>query len=274
MLNEIDPSSLTDAAGNTGDSPATSRQACLYGRIVGKMLYIGTTSAPLMMYNASNAATKLLDLQRHQLRSLASVLKRIKSHGAILHILSPPRTDVNLPPFTLDFISEGATTPVPKTNGREAHILFRRCGDIVHPFTWSARKLRRVSRSSATAEIISAANAVSNELFIRVVLEDILNKPPTADLTIDSTALQSLYTIIKEPEERYKKIDIAATREAYDHGLLNAALWCPGPKLLVDPLTKDNQRTAALLLDALHTGLHRRPTEMTINLGHPTTIRT
>ena len=75
---------------------------------------------------------------------------------------------------------------------------------------------------------------------------------------------------MKEPEERLNKVDLAAIREAYDDGELDAVHWCPGQKILSDALTKDNRNTATLLLVALSTGRHERPTEMVSNLGRST----
>lgn len=163
-------------------------------------------------------------------------------------------------------MSDGATAVANETKGRSGHIIFHRQGDIVHPIQWSARKLRRVARSSATAEILSAAKSMSNGLYLREIISE-LCATPHVELTVDSTALQSLSTSIKEPEERLKKVDLAAIREAFDNGTLNAVHWCPGPKLLSDALTKDNRTTASLLHAALTSGEHERPAEMKSKFG-------
>lgn len=164
-------------------------------------------------------------------------------------------------------IVDGATTPKGEIKGRKGHILFRRHGNIVHPIQCNDRKLRWFSRSSSTAEPLAAADAVSDVLFIRAVLFNITATPPPTESTFDSTALQSLSANIKEPEESYNKVDLAAIREAHDGGSITAVLWCPGPRLLADPLTKVNRATAALLLDALTTRLYELPPEMTVNYG-------
>lgn len=57
---------------------------------------------------------------------------------------------------------------------------------------WTAQKLRRVSRSSATAETLAATNATSNGIYMQAVLADVFGEPPILDLTVDSTSLQSL----------------------------------------------------------------------------------
>lgn len=265
-LQELNPQLLLDAAGKTGDEVATLAQANVYRHVIGKMLYIGRMSAPIILLHASMAASKLADLRTHHLRSLATVIKRVQTQGAELHYLSPPAKASE--PFILDIMSDGASAAANDVKGRGGFIIFRRLGNIVHPIPWSARRLRRVSRSSATAEILAAADAVSSGMYIQEVLVNMHCVAPT-ELTIDSDALLSLSTSVKEPEERYNKVDLAAIREAYDDGQLSAVLWCPGAKLLADALTKDNKCTADLLLDTLCTGQHERPKEMKTNLGHP-----
>ena len=92
--------------------------------------------------------------------------------------------------------------------------------------------------------------------------------PPT-ELTVNSSSLASLATSIKEPEDRLNKFDLAAIREAYDEGDVNAVNCCPGQKLLADALTKDNRVTAELLLAAISTCMHERTEETMANHGRP-----
>lgn len=108
-----------------------------------------------------------------------------------------------------------------------------------------------------------------NGLYMREIISELCD-PPKSELTVDSTSLQFLSTSIKEPEERLNKVDLAAIREAFDSRELNAVHWCPGPKLLSDALTKYNTRTSSILLTALESGKHKRPSKMTTNSGPPT----
>lgn len=71
-----------------------------------------------------------------------------------------------------------------------------------------------------TAEALSAAEAISNGLYIREVLDELYDKTNTV-LTVDFTALQSLSTSIKELEESLNKKDIVAIRESLDNSDLN-----------------------------------------------------
>lgn len=114
--------------------------------------------------------------------------------------------------------------------------------------------------------MVAAANAMSNVLHIKAVLNDI-NFCPDLQLTVDSTTLDCLSTSITELQERLNKIDLTAIGEAFQEDELGAVHWCAEQKLLVESLTKDDKLTPKLLHTALVTGLQGRPDERRTNLG-------
>lgn len=87
------------------------------------------------------------------------------------------------------------------------------------------------------------------------------------ELAVDSRPLQALTTSVKEPEERYSKVDLAAIRESFDNGALYAIQWCAGKEILPDALTECNAITATRLLQALSSWEHQRPAETITNHG-------
>lgn len=135
------------------------------------MLYIGRLSAPLVLLYASMAAANQADLRVHHLRTLASTILRLQNQGSTLCFLSPNNAQPATTSYVLKSISDGSTAPANETHGREGHIPFKRFGSIVNPIQWVTRKLRRVSRSSSTTELLAAADELSNELYLRVVIE-------------------------------------------------------------------------------------------------------
>lgn len=122
MLGELNPSALLDVVNTASDDTATARQATFYRRIIGKMLYISRMSAPLMLFHASHATTKLADLKRHHLRSLATTVTRLKQDEDKLIFLAPSRTPTKSASLHLDCISDGATVSGTEVNGREGHV--------------------------------------------------------------------------------------------------------------------------------------------------------
>lgn len=269
---EVDPHVILTAISKGGDGVATLDQTTAYRHMIGnmifigQMLFIGHMSAPLMLLHASLEASKLSDLRCHHFSALTTTLTRLKTDITELHFLAPDLTCEN--PFFVDIISDGAMASAGGTKGRSGHIIFHPLRHIVLPIQWSARKLRRVTRISATAEILFAAQAMANGLYMREGIAELYELPQT-ELTVDSTSLQSLSTSIKAPEESFIKVDLASIREAFDNHELNAVHWCRDSKMLSDALTKDKRNIAALLLAVLASCKHERPSEMATNFGPP-----
>lgn len=171
MLQASDPQILLDAVGPKCDSEAKNKKATVFRHVIGKMLYIGRMSAPLVLLHASMAASKLSSLQTHHLRSLALVFKRFRAQGAELNYLSPSYTsqDEQISPI-LDIISDGAMANRGNDKEREGYIMFRRFDDVIHPIQRAAARLRRVARSSGTAGTLAAADAISSGLYLKALI--------------------------------------------------------------------------------------------------------
>ena len=137
---------------------------------------------------------------------------------------------------------------------REGFIIIRRSGDIIHPNCWTSRKLRRVERSSATAELLSAADATDLLLYLKHIFEKTLPNHQ-ASLIIDSGSLLNLATTTKEPTESLNKIDLVGIREAFAKGSLHSVIWTPGYYNISDALTKDNRESGSLLAKSLTNGV-------------------
>lgn len=99
------PQLLLLTLGRGVDAVATLDQATAYRHVIGKMLFIGHMSAPLIFLYASMAASKRADLRCHYLRALATTLTRLMREPAEFHFLNPD--DPLEKPFLLYIISDG-----------------------------------------------------------------------------------------------------------------------------------------------------------------------
>lgn len=60
---------------------------------------------------------------------------------------------------------------------------------------------------------------------------------------------------------------LPATSEAFDNCELNSVHWCLCSKRLSNAFSKNNRVTPSPLLEALRSGKHERPSEMTTTFG-------
>lgn len=76
-------------------------------------------------------------------------------------------------------------------------------------------------------------------LYMRVVIGEFL-RVPFVEFTTDSRSLLPLVTSTHEPVERINKVYLAAIRDAFLNGNLNAVHCSPVQNLLADALTNEN----------------------------------
>lgn len=139
----MDEKSTLEAAGPKGDKEASLIQATAYRRIIRKMLFIGSLSAPLILLHASLVATKIAGLHTLHLDTVEAAVKRLKLLSSELHFTSPSESHCG--PLLLNVILDVAMAASGGIKGRGDHIVFRRLGNLVYRIHWSSRQLRRVS---------------------------------------------------------------------------------------------------------------------------------
>jgi len=273
-MNTIDASKILEASEKyEKDELATPQDITKFKSAIGQMLFIGRLSNPIMLYFASHMATKSSALHSHHLKQLGSIIRHIKRqpHNLTFKVPNPKYKS------HIDVYSDASPPSNKDLGSRGGYIIYRRFGDITHPIMWQSRKLRRVARSSSTAEILAAASAVDMGIFLREVIAELTGDDSvTVELTTDSRSVFNLVTSTKMPEENANRVDLAAMREYFEKRKLHAVNWCPGYYIVADALTKDNRTIAALLLKSMREGTYpihadtlRRTCTNGITEGHP-----
>lgn len=235
----------------TGDGEATPAELSAYRSVIGKLLYIGRLVSPVISFHASTAAMKCAALRLHHLKALNATLKVVKNYSATLSFQPPQGSK-----FRLEAMSDASMKKADaQANVREGYIIFRRSGDSTHPISWTSRRARRVARSTSTAELLAAADAVDKVTYLKHLLEE-LQSSQTTELVVDSRSIFSLCSTMKEPEEAKNKIILATIREEHNEQSLSTIRWTPGAAHLADALTKENPVIAAKLEQVLQSGRH------------------
>eukprot|EP00171_Calliarthron_tuberculosum_P004588 IDg4588t1 len=249
-LNEVILNS-TNVKKREPDSFASPTEITNYKSCLGKMLFIGRMTQPIMLRIASHMATKVNKLMRHHLKDLKSLIKYCKSSTP--HISFKPVHQEG--GFYLGYLLRRKYGWQSRKCARGGYIIMRHHGDVVHPIYWSSRKLRRVARSSTTAEILAAADAIDMTMYLQALLSEVSYSHPF-ELSTDSRSLFNLATSTKEPSESMNKADLASMRLAFENGTMRACNWTPGYYLAADGLTKDNRESSSLLLKIFREGLY------------------
>ena len=261
-LSELDDLQLVtpDMMKRSGNEIANPKELNRFRSAIGRLLFIGRMTHPVLLRIASSMATKVSALELHHLKDLKALVKYSCKKPPVL-VFKPPKIS-SLSRSHFEVYSDGSMGTKKESAARGGFIILRRFGSIVHPIFWNSRRLRRVARSSATAEILSAADAVDKSFYLSKLLEEI-DSPSILELGTDSRGLFNLVCTNKEPEESMNKIDLAMMRSMFENGSIRRVFWLPGAYMIADALTKDNRTTTALLNKVLRDGEY--PT-------HPDTI--
>lgn len=114
-----------------------------------------------------------------------------------------------------------------------------------------------MERSSSTAELLAVSDAVFFLTYLQSLLSE-LSKNHQGYMFVDSRALESLVTTIREPVESENKVELAYLLERFIPTVIYGFGWIPGHYNISDGMTKDNRTIAALLACALREGNYPR----------------
>ena len=118
------------------------------------------------------------------------------------------------------------------------------------PVIWKSNKIRRVARSTITAETLALLDAIDCVIFVRKFLQTLLKLDSEcipAYCFIDSKSLAETVLSNSAVLEKRLRIDIAAIREVLENGLVSNISWVSGKQMLADSLTKKHADPTALL---------------------------
>lgn len=247
----IDTNVLTSTVSKRdGDRLATSTELKAFRSVIGQCLYVGRLTNPVLQFHCSHMASKISALHVRHLKTLRTLVNNQTKTPACVAYHHPSKAS----PFTLQSVSD-ASMATADESARGGFLIFRRCGDVTHPIYWSARKLKRVARSSSTAELLAASDATNALAYYQILLAEVLYHHQ-AESDFDSRSLYDLTTTVHEPLEPLNKVDLASIRQLFLPSKIGTIAWIPGHYNISDALTKNNLVTAALLHKTLREGIY------------------
>jgi hypothetical protein len=127
-----------------------------------------------------------------------------------------------------------------------------------HVVDFCSHKLRRVARSTKTAETLAASEAYDRAFYMREV-SHFMNCMTGILLVVDNPSLYADMSTTCAPKEKRLKVDLALLREGYENGDLCGVLWADSKWQMADSLTKHDSVSTQRLLAALADGFLRHP---------------
>ena len=109
------------------------------------------------------------------------------------------------------------------------------------PISWHTNKIKRVVRSTISAEALSLQEGLECAYYYRRLLENILQvKEHTLPLVayVDNRSVIEAVYSTRLVDDKRLRVDIAAISESLSRNEVKEIKWCPGKYLLAECMTK------------------------------------
>jgi hypothetical protein len=245
------------------DEPVTRSERLFYMSTVGSMLFVGRVTSPIVARIATVLACALPHLTVKDVKVMNAAIRKLKaSQPAIaeLHFLAPDAS-----------LSDGGSTLLVFTDASfNDDISKNRAGVLVtrsfglgrespaHVIDFCSHKLRRVARSTKTAETLAASEGFDRGYYVGALLAW-MGMNSGIFLVLDNSSLYADVSTTRAPKEKRVKVDLALLRESFENGDLGAVIWADTTAQLADAMTKADEKADLRLLLALGEGVLRHP---------------
>ena len=123
------------------------------------------------------------------------------------------------------------------------------------PLSWRANKIKRICRSTLTAETMALVEGLEECLYLRALLYElqIFNSENGISCYVDNMSLRDAVYSTKLVDDKRLRIDIASIKEMMENGDIQQICWCPADQQLANGLTKRGASVKELL-DVIQSG--------------------
>jgi hypothetical protein len=221
----------------------------LYRSLVGQLNWLATQSRPDIAFNVCRLSAKLSEPTGQDVLDANKTLKKANSNK--IHL----RYKKLKPPLQLIAYCDASYGNLPDGGSQGGHIVFLTDATMnAAPLAWRSRKLRRVCRSTLTAETLSLADTIDVCVWMKHIIDEIDDsKLLTTVVRTDNHDLFEAAHSTKACEEKRLIVELGSIRESVRAGEIDLQ-WVSKDNQIADSLTKQGANTN-LLVNILNEGV-------------------
>lgn len=223
----------------------SSEELTMLRSIVGKLNWAVQGSRPDLAFEVIELSTKFQNGSVKDLvRAMKAVRKLKESRSEVFFPNLGPSSEWKIVLFS-DAAHANLSDGVSSTG---AHVIFLSVQQKVCPLSWKANKIKRVVRSTISAEALSLQVGLEEAVYLRNMIVEILNIeaiPITA--YVDNKSVVEAVHSTKMVDDKRLCIDIAAIKQSLENGEVGHIGWCPGVAQLANCMTKKGASGLPLL---------------------------
>ena len=223
--------------------------------IVGKIGWLGGVSRPDLAYDHVVLSTRLGKATVADVKQAIKVIKKLKVEQ--VQMMFPDLG--NIKEWTISGYGDAGFRSLPdKTSscGGQVVVIKNRETGAACVVSWRSRKLKRIVNSSTGAEALAFNDTVSELVYIKAVLKEMLGDEMIAvplEVYTDSKNLLQASKTTSLVEDHRLRIEVAVLKESLEEGELEKIEAVSGKQMIADCLTKRGA-SAKLLLDIVKKG--------------------
>lgn len=233
-LSTVEPVTISAARAKQKGCELNSEEYSQFRSMVGKINWLSQGSRPDCSFDMINLSTKFTSAHVGHLVESVKVVKKLKNESVrlVFSDLGPPEC------WKLLLFTDASLANL---NGVES------CGGMVLflvgeenkccPISWHSGKLKRVVRSTLSAETMSLVNGLEEALYMKELIKMCAKTEVEIHAIVDNKSLVQALGSTSLVDDKRLRIDISSIKEIIENEGVRVS-WVPGKGQLANCLTK------------------------------------
>ena len=225
-----------------------SKEQRSFRALCGQLNWISSQSRPDIAFDVCQLSTKLNKATAEDFLYANKVVRKVKSQSITL------KFGCLQPPLKLSAFCDASFANLKDGGSQGGVIIFiTDQHNNASPIYWTSRKMRRVCRSTISAETMALLEATETSFWLASIINELLDSPiKSTEIHIDNLSLFEAANSTTAVEEKRLRVDLASLRESIVKKEFHLK-WLEGGHQLADVLTKQGADSKKLI-QALTTG--------------------
>ena len=138
--------------------------------LAGQLNWAASVSRPDVAYQACQTSSSISSATMKDIHTANKAIKYLKNNPVSIQF---PRLDLSN--IFLEAYADAAFGNLPSGSSQGGYLIFVTDGKRHVPVSWSSHKLKRVARSTLTAETIALNDAIDMAIYFSTMLTEVLN---------------------------------------------------------------------------------------------------